>query len=113
MLDIFFKKRLKLNLLNIFSPSSGDSWTEDWGEWDEETMDTRESTPDTDTEGEGTVHASASKWIQDCQLAISPTADLIAISNKDKLVLMTRKFLNGNFLDIIITLYTSKSNINK
>ncbi|XP_052275243.1 rab3 GTPase-activating protein non-catalytic subunit-like isoform X3 [Dreissena polymorpha] len=68
-------------------------------------MDTRESTPDTDTEGEGTVHASASKWIQDCQLAISPTADLIAISNKDKLVLMTPKYKADKDADDEVTRY--------
>jgi len=69
-----------------------DGWNEDWGDWDDdkpEDTESRETTPDTDHEGETTNQSL--KWLQSCSLSISPAADLLAIAKNDRLVLMTRK----------------------
>lgn len=75
----------------LTADSPTDGWDEDWGDWEEERPETesRDTTPDTDHEGETTNQAL--KWLQTCILSISPAADLLAIANKDRLVLMARK----------------------
>lgn len=90
----------KLSFLNSSMPyilapdSTDDGWNEDWGDWEEdksEPQESRDTTPDTDQEGETTTN-QALKWLQTCSLSVSPAADLLAIANEDRLVLMARQY---------------------
>ncbi|XP_045164449.2 rab3 GTPase-activating protein non-catalytic subunit-like [Mercenaria mercenaria] len=72
------------------TPTS-DGWDEDWGDWnDDKQEESRETTPEEETEGEG--NNGWKKWMQECIISVSPAADLIALANEDRLVLMTPKF---------------------
>ena len=71
-----------------------DGWDENWGEdWNEETNELEEVvTEDTDVDEELSNNA-CQKWLQDCVYSISPAADLIALANQNRMVLMSRMYL--------------------
>ncbi|KAL4238914.1 Rab3 GTPase-activating protein non-catalytic subunit [Mactra antiquata] len=74
------------------SPMS-DGWDEDWGEdWNEDKMEekSKESTPDDESEQE--VDNGNHKWLQECDVSISPAADIIAMTKQDRLVLLAPKY---------------------
>lgn len=87
-LAAFIDDQLKLS--SDESPAS-DGWDEDWGDWNEDKQEevSREATPDDESEVD--TNNESNKWLQDCNISISPAGDIIAMAKEDRLVLLARK----------------------
>ncbi|XP_052787528.1 rab3 GTPase-activating protein non-catalytic subunit-like isoform X1 [Mya arenaria] len=85
------KSNVKQKNKDTAEKEEADGWDEDWDDWEEDAEEgSRETTPDTDQEGEAT--SEAHRWLQECLVSVSPAADLIAVARKDKLVLLSPKY---------------------
>lgn len=70
-----------------------DGWEDDWEDWNEEAAGEKEE------KDKEVSNNEEHKWLQDCLISISPSADLFALANENRLVLMTPKYNAEKRLD--------------
>ena len=71
------------------SISEPDNWDVDWG-WNED-----ESVAEADSGAHVADNANDGhhRWLQECIVSLSPTNDMVAFAQEDKICVLTRKFV--------------------
>ena len=70
------------------SADDGSDWETAWGDWN----DTMGDEEEVEIEQSEATDDYAHKWFQDTIVSVSPAADLVALANENRLVLLARRY---------------------
>ena len=70
------------------SADDGSDWDTAWGDWN----DTMGEEEEVEVEQSEATDDYAHKWFQDTIVSVSPAADLVALANENRLVLLARRY---------------------
>ena len=74
-----------------FPVETSNDWETDWGDWNDTGDGGEVEMEVTDDQTEASDDSSY-RWLQDTVVSVSPAADLIALANDNRMVLLARRF---------------------
>ena len=74
-----------------FTVETSTDWETDWGDWND-TGDGEEGNMEVTGDQTEASDDSSYRWLQDAVVSVSPAADLIALANDNRMVLLARRF---------------------
>ena len=74
-----------------FTVETSTDWETDWGDWNDK-GDGEEGNMEVTEDQTEASDDSSYRWLQDAVVSVSPAADLIALANDNRMVLLARRF---------------------